>query len=289
MATELFTLKFSGLDAEEGRLDLYDASISNHDFARTLAILGHFYQTGEIISQAPRSDVRIYIYASAEGSFKQMVGAAVLSAVIAAPFTIYIQRIIDDWVPHPNAQTQQIIELLQEKNKILRDKQGLPPEPTPEEAKANAAMSELLEKRGTELQVLRSITANSFKDVFRPGGLSAKYVAITSGKTEEPIAAIDPIAALEIEAEKMEPEVRKISGVVNYFSRSSKSVIIFSKELNRGIQFEEIIKGQLRPQDNYSWSQYTRGPIELTGQFVYWFDGRIKKFLVRESVRLPAA
>lgn len=287
MAIELVSLRFEGLDADDGRLDLYDASISNYGLARTIDILGHYYQTGRIIAHAPRSEVRVYIYAPGEGSFLQSVGAAVLATVMAVPFNIFIQRVIEDWVPSPDPQMQQVIDLLREQNRILRTERGLPVDFTPEAARANEVMSGVLENRNDELQVLRSITANSFKDIFRPIGRSADYVSITTGNSREPITAIDSRAVLLIESERRDPELRRLIGVVNSFSRSSKAGIIFPKELGRGVPFVEMNEGRLPPQDNYSWSQYTRKSIELTGQYVYWFDGRIKKFLVLESLRLP--
>jgi hypothetical protein len=287
VAIELVSLRFEELDADDGKLDLYDASISNYGLARTIAIVGHYYQTGKIIAHAPRSEVRVYIYAPENGSFILSIGAAVLATVITVPFTIYIQRLIKDWVPSPDPQMQQMIELLGEQNRILREEGGLPPDSTPEETRSNAVMPELLDRKNGEMQVLMSITVNSFKDIFRLIGRSANHVSITAGPAREPITSIDPRAVRMIESERRDPELRRLIGVVNSFSRSSKAGIIFSKELGRGIPFVEISEGRLRPQDDYSWSQYTREPIELAGDFVYWFDGRIKQFLVLESLRLP--
>ena len=287
MAVEIVTLEFAGKIADEGILDLYDASISNYGLARTLSILGHYYQSGQIIAHAPRSEVQIYIYPPEAGSFKQVVGAAVLGTVLAVPFQIYIQRVIEDWVPDPDPQMTQVIELLKEQNRILRLQRDLPAEPDDAEKLYQERMTETLNENEEEFQVLRSITANSFKDIFRPIGRSADYVRMTAGPTGEPIAAIDMTAVIQIESERRDPERREIVGIVNSFSRPSKTGIVFSNDLKRGIRFIDVREGRLPPQDIYSWSQYMREPIRMFGHFVYWFDGRIKSFLVEDAAKLP--
>lgn len=281
------TLQFSGLDADENRLDLYDASISNYGLARTVSILAHFYQTGDIIVQAPRSEVKIYLYPPEEGSFKSNVAAAVVGGMITAPFGYFFNRVMDDWLPNPDPQMEQVIDLLQEQNSLLRIQQGLPEDKTVQEVEHEHEAEEFVQENANNLQVIRSITANSFKDTFRPVGRSASYVGITVGDTSAPVSAIDPEAVALIQSERRDPDEEVIVGVVNSFSRSSKTGILFSRDLQRGIPFKDISVGRLPAGDDYSWSQYTREPIAINGTYVRWFDGRIKRFLVERSTRLP--
>ncbi len=281
------SLTFSGIDADEGKLDLYDASISNYGLARVVSVLGHYYQTGKIISQAPRSEVKVYLYPPEEGSFKQTVAASIIGGVVATSFSTFFNRTLDSWFPNPDPQMEQVIELLKEKNQLLRQRDGLGPDPSPEEMTDDDIMSELLENNNNEFLVLRSITANSFKDVFRPIGRSAEYVGITTGSHKKPLAAINPNAVALIESERRDPNERIVVGVVNSFSRSSKTGYIFSREIGRGLPIKDIRKEKLPPQDDYSWSQYTRRPIEMVGTYVHWFDGSVKKFLVESTTMLP--
>ena len=283
---ETISLVFDGLDAETGKIDLYDLSLSQYGLARVVAILGHYYQTGRIVSQAPRSDVRVYAYPPEDGSFKQTVAAGVIATVLGVPFSVFLTRVINDWVPNPDPQMQQVIDLLKEQNQMLRRQQGLPPMETPQERQDNEQMNTILKEREEELLVLRSITANSFKDVFRPIGRSAQFLSIAAGDTKAPVTAINPAAVALIESERKDPEVVRVIGVVNSFSRSSKTGYIFSQKLGRGIHITDVRDGALPPRDDYSWSQFSRNPLEMTGSYVYWFDGRIKRLLVDKIQRL---
>ena len=284
---ETISLIFSGLEADENRLDLYDASISNYGLARVVSILGHYYVTGKIIQHAPKSDVRVYIHPPEDGSFKQTIAAAAIGGIIAVPPTVFITRTIDSWVPNPDPQMEQVIDLLQEQNKLLRQQQDLPKEPTEEELRDKETVDDFLEKNQGEVQVIRSITANSFKDIFRPVGRSAGHVGITYGELNQPLTAINPRAVDLIESERRDQEEVVLVGVVNSFSRSSKTGIVFSRKMDRGVPIADVGAGKLPPGDDYSWSQYAQEPIEMTGTYVYWFDGRIKRFLVESTRRLP--
>jgi hypothetical protein len=286
LADEIFSMTFHGDIAEEGRLDLYDLSISQYGLARNLAILGHFYQTGKVIAHAPKSTAQIFALPYEEGSFKSNVAAGVVATMLTAPFTLFVSHIWNKWIPAPDPQMQQVIELLQEQNELLREEQGLPPQKTDAEGAAEHEVEEFLKDHEEEELVIRSITANSFRDMFRPIGKSAHYVSLTAGKTRSPIGAVDPAAVNLIVSETVDPDSHTIEGVVNSFSRSSKTGIIFSQALGRGIQFADIAAAKLPRRDNYSWSQFTGKPIRLTGTYVYWFDGRVKRFLVEKSKRL---
>jgi hypothetical protein len=95
------SLVYYGRDADQNRLDLYDASNSYYGFARTLALVGHYYVTQEFITKAPHSVIRLYVVPPEEGLFKQTVITAVAAGVIAAPFSVFAQRLIESCDPHP--------------------------------------------------------------------------------------------------------------------------------------------------------------------------------------------
>jgi len=67
------SLVYYGGDADHNRLDLYDASNSYYGLARTLAVIGHYFVTGEIIVKAPQSAIRLYLQPPTEGSFRQTI------------------------------------------------------------------------------------------------------------------------------------------------------------------------------------------------------------------------
>src|SRR5579863_4269999 len=104
--------------ADEGRLNLYDASISLYGSARVFAILGHFYKTGEIISQAPRSEVEVSLVPPEAGSFRQTLLVAVVAGIVAAPFGVFSELLFKRWFPQPDPQMQEVIDLLKEQNAL---------------------------------------------------------------------------------------------------------------------------------------------------------------------------
>lgn len=282
MPESRFQLRFQGLDADAARLDLYDTSISNYGLARTLQIVGHYYITGDIIAHAPKSKLDLWIVAAEAGSFKQTVIAGAVAGIIAAPFGDFAGRIIDKWLPPPiDPQLQQIVELLKDQNELLRKAQGLPANTsTPEEQTDKHIIDSFLENHDDELQVLRSITSSSFKNIFRPIGRSAYSVGITQGPTERPIGVVDPELLSRIQSDYPDPEVMTLSGVVNSFSRSSKTGVLFSEEIGRGFRFQYEHPERLEREDLFSWSQYSGKKIRVTGRFIKFFDGKIKKLLI---------
>jgi hypothetical protein len=275
-----FSLIFRGLDADHRMLDLYDASQSYYGLARVLSVVGHYYVTGNIIAQAPRSALPLFIVPPEEGSFKQTVAAAALGGIIAAPFTIFLAEMTKRWFPQDDPQIQRLIESQLETNRLLREQLGKPPEKTDEEMEQEENARIHIEKNKAEAQVIRSITSNSFKSVFRPVGRSASTVSIVIGDTQEPLGAVNAGTLGRIEADDVSDKISTIVGVVNSFSRSSKTGIMFSRELERGFRFEYQGAGSLPREDTFSWSQYYGREIVAEGRFVHFFDGSIKKFLV---------
>jgi hypothetical protein len=277
-------LTFQGLEADLHRMDLYDASVSQHGVARVLSILGHYYATGNIIHHAPKSEAGVFILGYEDGSFKQAMAIAAVSSMMAAPVGVFTARVLDQWMPSPNSEMQEVINLLQEQNRILRAQSGLTEGPTPSEERDQSEVDAFLSDREPEIAVLRSILANSFKDIFRPIGSSATSLTFSYGSEEAPITAIDADAVRRVESERIDPNQSKVIGIVTSFSRGSKSGIIFSPERERGIPFSVEIPGKINLKDEFTRSQHFGTRIEVNGQFVLWFDGSIKRFLV-ENVR----
>lgn len=277
-----FQLSYFGGDADQHRLNMYDAAGSFYGFSRTIAVLGHFYATGAINAHAPRSELQVFLETSEDGSFKQNIAAAALSAVITAPFTVLVTRAIDSWIPVEDKQTQVIIELLQEQNQILRG--AGPAHEVAREDKAREAHIEevdtFLEENSDKIDVIRSITSTSFKNIFRPVGRSARFVGISSGERREPIGAVNERALRLIQADRPDDDTVILLATVNSFSRSSKTGVVFSRDIGRGFRFEYVSSEKLPPEDVFSWSQFYQRPIKITGRFVKFYDGKIKKLLV---------
>jgi hypothetical protein len=271
-----FGLDYYGRDADRARLDLYDASISYYGFARTLAIIGHYYATGEIIAHAPKAEIQIFLTPPEEGSFRQTVIAGVVGAVIAAPFTTFVGELVKTWVPGNDAELKKIVQLLEAQNKLL---QGLQPKPSTS-SPGQAIVHNHIETHQTEMDVLRSITSNSFRNTFRPIGRSADVVSITKDQERTPITNVNQGLLDLMSFDQVDEEIVEIKARVNAFSRSSNTGIAFSEEISRGFRFEYKGEGKLPREDIFSYSQYYGREIYLTGRFVRFFDGTIKKFLV---------
>jgi hypothetical protein len=284
--TDTFTLTFDGGIASEGRLDLYDSSVSLRGLARVLQILGEYYSTGRIIHQAPSSSVNVFIVPPEQGSFRQTVIASVVSTIIAAPFGVFASRVIDSWLPSENPQMSEVIKLLKQQNELLLKKEGLAADPQPAEVQQERNIHSHIEQNKQKLEVIRSVLASSTKDIFRPVGRSADYVAISEGRHRRPIAVVDADAVARLDSEKFDDNLSYITGVVNSFSRGSKTGVIFSDDLGRGTLFSFESPEKLPPGDDFSWSQYTRNPIRITGKVVRWFDGSIKRFVAYNCERI---
>lgn len=273
-----FELAYFGNQADNNRIGMHEASASFYGFSRTISILGHFYSTGKINSHAPKSEVRVYLQTSEDGSFRQIIAAAAVGAVVSTPLTVFVTRAIDSWIPAPDPQTQQIIDLLKEQNELLK-KEHLSGTETGKASQENSVTDKFIADQKDQMDVLRSITANSFKDIFRPVGKSADFVGITAGKSRAPIGVVNRRALSLIEADKPDDETIFVVGLVSSFSRSSKTGIMFSRDLGRGFRFEFKTTARLPPEDDFSWSQYYQKPVRVSGRFVRFFDGRVKKFI----------
>jgi hypothetical protein len=274
-------LNFYGQEADRARLDLYDASVSYHGFARTLAITGHYYSTGEIIAQAPHSSVKLYLVPPEEGSFRQTVIAGVVGAIIAAPFTTFFSELVKTWVPGNDGELKKIVQLLEEQNKLLRGSI-----PTPARSPSETIVRNHIEHNKDKMDVIRSITSTSFRNTFRPIGRSADVATITRDEDQNPIGAVNKATLDLLDVDRFDESSVTIVGRVNAFSRSSKTGIAFSDEMGRGFRFEYKGEGRLPREDIFSYSQYYGREIILHGQFVRFFDDTIKKFLVYEASKI---
>ena len=83
-----------------------------------------------------------------------------------------------------------------------------------------------------------------------------------------------------------DPDEQTVVGIVNSFSRSSKTGIAFSNELGRGFRFQYVGETQLKRRDIFSWSQYYGRKISMDGRFVRFFDKTIKRFDVFSAEKL---
>jgi hypothetical protein len=74
-----FELSYSGADADDHEIDLYDVSQALVGFQRSLAITTHLILNGEIITQAPAlKGAQILAFPSEEGSWKIQAGILIL-------------------------------------------------------------------------------------------------------------------------------------------------------------------------------------------------------------------
>lgn len=83
MAVAFFSLTYSGLDADQNAIDLYDVAEAMVGFQRSLALTTHFVLNGEVITQAPSlKGARILSFPPADGSWK------VTAAILAGMYTL---------------------------------------------------------------------------------------------------------------------------------------------------------------------------------------------------------
>jgi len=174
-----------------------------------------------------------------------------------------------------------MVELLTEQNQLLKSKGQSASEENHREHEAEVReVEKCLQTHHDEVLMLRSITSNSFKSIFRPVGRSADRVAILRGADYTPVGAVDKEILGRIQAEALDDDVSILVGIVNSFSKTSKVGHVYVPDDGRSYRFEYTQKGPLDPEDIFSWSQYYGSRITLYGRFVRFFDGKVKKFIV---------
>ena len=250
------SLIYYGGDADRNRLNLYDASHSYEGFARTLAIIGHYYLTREFIYQAPRSKMPLYLVPPGGGSYKQEIIVGVIVATLAVPFVTFAERVIDSWIPSSDSvQRDEIIQLLREQNALLRQSMGLPHNQTDEEKRQVKVADDFIREKDEDITKLRKITSQSFKKTFRPIETgSVKHMGIIGGLGHTPRIVVDREVLALIESDTVDPATVIVMGVVNSFNTVTKTGSIFSRDYNTSIWIEYDLNGKLPRGDDFSWS-----------------------------------
>lgn len=285
-------LEFYGGLAARHELDLYDAGRSIEGLGRTVGILAHYFQTGVVISQAPRSQAHVSLRAPVAGSFVVEVAIAVAGGAISAPIVLYLNHVFSQWLPGGRAADQSRIQRLQAELAIQGERLDGLQKAVEQRNRVDEIDNQLDEvkqfiaARKTEHDVMRSITSNSFSDIYRPIGRSAEYAVIYGDQPGAYAGVVDKPTVDLLETEIPDPNVTQVIATVDAFARKSKRGTAFSRQLGRGFRFHYGQMGKLGEQDDFSWSQYEQKPLLMTGRFYYFFDGSIKRLEVLAVERI---
>ena len=286
MNSAILRLEFYGGLADRHELDLYDAGRSIEGLGRTVSILAHYFQTGIVISQAPRSQAYVSLRTPIAGSFVVEVAIAVVGGAISAPIVLYLNHVFGQWLPGGRAADQSRIQRLQAELTIQGERlDGLQKaiaqrDRVDEIASQLDEVKQFIASNKTEHDVIRSITSNSFADIYRPIGRSAEYAAMYGDSPGAYAGVVDKPTVDLLETEIPDPQITQVIAVVDAFARKSKRGTAFSKQMGRGFRFHYGQMGKLGEQDDFSWSQYEQKPLLMTGRFYYFFDGSIKRLEV---------
>lgn len=284
--SEHLELSFFGRQADDGQIDLYDAGRCVTGLGRTVAILAEFYQSGRIIVQAPSSAPQINLFAPKRGSFTLDVSANVAGALISVPFVLYLNYVFQQWIPGNNAEQGRKLERLRNRLAVQEARS----ETLEKILLAKASQGDLgiqleqvrkfIEARDTEHAVLRSITARSFAEVFRPIGRSADFATVAAPDLRAYGGIIDKQGVDELDMDIADEDMSEVRAVVTAFSTNSKTGVALSPEMGRGFRFSAKSMGKIGAEDDFSWSQYRALPVFMTGRFYRFFDGSIKRLEV---------
>lgn len=98
MKTISFKITYHDGDARDGRLDMYDASVSLRGFAKALSITTHaLLNDGEIRKKGNRVDgAKIYINPSKKGSFEELITIAIENPIAASIGTSIVANVFYD-------------------------------------------------------------------------------------------------------------------------------------------------------------------------------------------------
>lgn len=276
MADDL-NLTFYGRQADQGQLNLYDAGRSVTGLGRTLSVLSEYCLTGRIIVQAPSARSEINLRSTRQGSFTLDVAANVFGGVIGAPFILYVTYLFKQWLPGNSEQQQRQIDRLRQRLEIAevrsealqqaiqaRDNQA-------EVADELRIIRDAVIDRQNEHDVLRSITAGSFREIFRPIGRSADLAIIYSDRPGAFAGSLNANGLAQLDSDIPDDETVELSAIVTAFSRNSKTGIAMSRSLGRGFRFHYGALGPLGREDDFSWSQYRQREIVMRGRFYRFF------------------
>jgi hypothetical protein len=230
----------------------------------------------------------LYLVPPGNGSFKQQIIVTVLGRILAVPFVIFQERVIESWIPSSDSvQRDKIIELLTEQNALLRQSMGLTNAPTKEEKKQVEIADNFIREEKEDIATLRKVTSHSFRQIFRPIDTgSDENIGIIGGLGHNPGIVVDKNVLALIESDTVDQAVIIMMGVVNSFNRVTKTGNVFSRDYDTSIRIEYDFDGKLPRGDDFSWSQLNGKPIRMSGNFVRYFDGNVKKLLVRHVERV---
>lgn len=287
-------LEFYGGIAREHQLDLYDAGRSIEGLGRTLSILAHFYQTQKVLSQSPYSQAIVNLKTPRPGSVVIEVVVGVTSSVIAAPIVLYLNQIMGKWMPGGVEADKARIRNLEAELRAQGERMSGLEEAITQRDRLEAVAAQLREVQAfiaanqNEHDVMRSITSNSFTDIYRPIGRSADFALLYGDEPGAYTGVADAATVAQLETEIADPEMTVVVATVDAFARKSKRGTAFSKRLGRGFRFHYGQLGRLGEQDDFSWSQYHQKPLRMTGRFYRFFDGSIKRLEVTAVERLES-
>lgn len=292
MSESTIRLEFYGGLARDHQLDLYDAGRSIEGLGRTLSILGHFYENQKVLSKAPFSTASIVLNAPRSGSFINEVMVSVATTVLTVPVGFYLTYVMRQWLPGGAAadasrilKLKHALELEQERttglNAALKARDKI------EELEGDLQeVKRFIRRYQAEHDVMRSISANSFIDIYRPIGRSADYALMYTNSAGGYTGVVDQTAVAQLDTEIADESISVVAATVDGFTRSSKRGTAFSKQLGRGFRFHYGQMGKLGSQDDFSWSQFEQQPLLMTGRFYKFFDGSIKRLEVTAVQRI---
>lgn len=111
-------------------------------------------------------------------------------------------------------------------------------------------------------------------------------MGIIGGLGHTPRIVVDRKVLALIESDTVDQATAVVMGVVNSFNTMAKTGNVFSRDYSSSILVEYDFDGKLPRGDDFSWSQLSGKPIRMSGNFVRYFDGNVKKLLVRHVERV---
>ena len=220
------------------------------------------------------------------------VAIAVTGGAVSAPIVLYLNQVFGQWLPGGRAADQSRMQRLQSELAIQGERLNALEKALEQRNRIDEIAGQLQEVKEfiaankTEHDVIRSITSNSFADIYRPIGRSADYALIYGDKPGAYAGVVDKPTVDLLETETPAPDITRVVATVDAFARKSKRGTAFSKQLGRGFRFHYGQMGKLGEQDDFSWSQYQQKPLLMTGRFFYFFDGSIKRLEVLAVERI---
>lgn len=276
-----FTFSFDGNEAEQHRLDLYDAARALEGFHRTLALTTHLIINNEVITQAPSlKNATIYSLPPEEGSWKiTVIVCTTLFSLGTAPKDTPLGHLIYSAYDYVISESLGVhVDYNKTLGKLYEDSKA----------------EKLPKIREHQLDSVIEKCSNSIKEMHRPiyqtnTANKAKISAKIDSETKILSTSLDYETYMHIKTENINSKETLVHGYISSYNINTFNGRIYTTEVNRAVPFElsyylknekKIIKLIVNSLRESALKVKERKKLKCLVQKVESVKGKLKKYII---------